>query len=440
MEAGDHEGGRSVGALTRNAMSRTELQVPQIGCAFGRHAIRHCLVQAPEHDVGQHMADRRSRDHGAGVRRIDDRVVGRGHLDGVERAGIVRDFRRDDAFDAEGRIGLGVAHRTVDAEIRGAGGALEIDEDFAVADCQRGAEVDGRVVAVDAHLAAPAAFRQRVDCLLHRGPAVPDDMGAQVIQCIEVILLHHPDEAAAPGLIARHQGVDIALDLHRLAHIGADQGEQPFIHRAGPRERHDRNEQSFVIDLFAVGGEPDAADVDDMAGAGEQGDHRPILERRRDDRQVVQVAGSLPRVVGDVDVAFLHAPGRKHVEEMDDRPGHGIDVSRRTGHRLGQHLSFEVEHAGGNVARLAGRGAERGPDQRLRLFLDDGQQPRPHDLVADVAHAILGHCVGSCLVRTICPSVLIVAVKPSVTSVDVSSSTITDGPAMVAPGCRSSRG
>ena len=42
-----------------------------------------------------------------------------------------------------------------------------------------------------------------------------------------------------------------------------------------------------------------------------------------------------------------------------------------------------IEHAGGEVAGLARRGAEAGAHQRLRLLLDDRDQPVPHDLLAD---------------------------------------------------------
>jgi hypothetical protein len=44
-------------------------------------------------------------------------------------------------------------------------------------------------------------------------------------------------------------------------------------------------------------------------------DSRP-LERRRDDGDVVQVAGAFPRVVGDVDIAFEHVLTPDAADEM----------------------------------------------------------------------------------------------------------------------------
>ena len=44
----------------------------------------------------------------------------------------------------------------------------------------------------------------------------------------------------------------------------------------------------------------------------------------------------------------------------------------------------ESKTPGRHVAALAGRHRKRGADQRLRLLLDDGQQPVPDDLEADL--------------------------------------------------------
>jgi hypothetical protein len=46
------------------------------------------------------------------------------------------------------------------------------------------------------------------------------------------------------------------------------------------------------------------------------------------------------------------------------------------------------EHAGREVAGFARRCAEGGADQRLRLFLDHGEQAAPHELLVDCIHRI----------------------------------------------------
>src|SRR3546814_6375859 len=88
-----------------------------------------------------------------------------------------------------------------------------------------------------------------------------------------------------------------------------------------------------------------AADVDEMAGAGEQRHRLALPEGRGDDRQVVQMAGALPRIVGDEGVALAHRRDGKAVDEVLYRQRHGVDVAGRPGDRLRQHAAFSVEDA-----------------------------------------------------------------------------------------------
>ncbi len=87
-----------------------------------------------------------------------------------------------------------------------------------------------------------------------------------------------------------------------------------------------------------------------------------------------------PGIIGDVMVARPHGRERVGLQKMPDRIRHRIHVSRRAGHRLRQHPAAIVEHAGGEIARLTHRCAERGANERLRLLFDDRNQPAPHDL------------------------------------------------------------
>ena len=216
---------------------------------------------------------------------------------------------------------------------------------------------------------------------------------AKHVEVVQAEFAHHRDQPAAADFVARDQRVDIADHLHRFAHVGSDHRQQVFVHFAGASQAQQRNEQTLVPDLPAFRRLADPAHVHQMRRAGEQRDDAAVHEGRRHDHKVVQVAGAFPRIVGDVDIAFLHVGDREHLQEMPDRRGHRVDVPRRSGHRLGQHPPAQVEHAGGDVARLPRRGAERGPHQRLALLLDHREQPVPHDLhidfgdVATAAHA-----------------------------------------------------
>ena len=86
---------------------------------------------------------------------------------------------------------------------------------------------------------------------------------------------------------------------------------------------------------------------------------------------------------------------------MADRGGHGVYVAGRAGHRLGDHAALGVIDAGREVAGFAGDGAEGRAQQRLRLFLDDGDQAVPHDLGADGAR---GHRLDHWPVTVLAPA------------------------------------
>ena len=95
--------------------------------------------------------------------------------------------------------------------------------------------------------------------------------------------------------VAADQRVDVALDLHRLAHVGADDAHHALVHHAFAHQRQQRQEQAFVEDLPAVRRLPQPADVDDVRGAGEQRHQLALVEGGRGDDDVVEMAGALPR-------------------------------------------------------------------------------------------------------------------------------------------------
>ena len=125
-------------------------------------------------------------------------------------------------------------------------------------------------------------------------------------------------------------------------------------------------------------------------------------------------------------------------EEVADGAGHRVDVAGRAGHRLGQHVALEVEHAGREVARLARRGREAGADQGQRLLLDDRDQAVPHQLQADGREGIV-EAHGYTFSIRMAPIGLILAAKLLGTMVVVSSSAMTAGPGTKLPIERSAR-
>src|SRR5690606_1365868 len=153
----------------------------------------------------------------------------------------------------------------------------------------------------------------------------------------------------------------------------------------------ERNVEPFHEDVGRVRAETDAADVHQVAGAGEEPYELALVEAGGGDDEVVEVPGAEPGVVGDVGVAGLHVLEPEMLDEMLHRLGHGVDVAGGACHGLRQHAAFPIEYTRGQIAGLAHHGGERGPEERLRLLLDDGDQAVPHDLQLDVAGQSLRH-------------------------------------------------
>ena len=74
-------------------------------------------------------------------------------------------------------------------------------------------------------------------------------------------------------------------------------------------------------------------------------------------------------------------------QEMRDRLRHRVDVPGVPVTACASMRPSRVENAGREIARLARRRAESGPQQRLRLLFDDRDQAVPHHLHVDVGDA-----------------------------------------------------
>ncbi len=93
---------------------------------------------------------------------------------------------------------------------------------------------------------------------------------AEPVEIGDLEFVHHLDQPPAALVVARGAGIDVALDLQRLAHVGAHEPQQILVHAALAGERHDRDRQPFLEHLAAVRAHAEPADIDDMDGVGEQ--------------------------------------------------------------------------------------------------------------------------------------------------------------------------
>ena len=62
---------------------------------------------------------------------------------------------------------------------------------------------------------------------------------------------------------------------------------------------------------------------------------------------------AFPRVICDVNIARREIFAANSAHEMGHRIGHGIDMPRGAGDRLGQHPTLRIIDPGGQIAGLA---------------------------------------------------------------------------------------
>ena len=110
----------------------------------------------------------------------------------------------------------------------------------------------------------PASLGQVGDLFKHRPARARDDVLAGFFQIGEGKLLHHLGKPAAADRVAHCQRVQVANDLIRLAHIGADNGHDCLGRLAAFKKRQDRNAQPFFKYLAGVRPKAPTANIHHM--------------------------------------------------------------------------------------------------------------------------------------------------------------------------------
>ncbi len=264
--------------------------------------------------------------------------------------------------------------------------AVEVDIDAVFADAERASQVDRLVISVDAHAVLPRALRQLANFVEHGVAGVIDDHVGDGSHVLEAEFVEHLDEPVGAGLVAGRQRIQVTRRRDGIAYVRTQDVEQCLVGLASAEQVADRQVDAFLEDLRAVGPEAEAADVGDVRGGREQRNRLAAVKHGRDNGEVIEMPGAVPRVVRHEHVAGLERVDRMLVEEEADTRRHRVDMAGRAGHGLGEHASSCVEHARGKIARFANRRRERRAHQRLCLFLDDGEQAVPHDLQVDAVH------------------------------------------------------
>ena len=165
------------------------------------------------------------------------------------------------------------------------------------------------------------------------------------------------------------------------------------------------------ISRVRPGAEP--TNISQVACTGEQC-YGPAVEKTGScNNEIVEVTCPHPGIVSNKSVALVHGLNRKMIKKMFYRFRHRIDVAWRPSHRLGIHPSVEPKNASGKITAFPHNRAERSMHKGLSLFLDDGDQPVPHDLQTDgVQTGHFHHSLSPFRSKTIYPFPAMQAPKP----------------------------
>ncbi len=320
---------------------------------------------------------------------IQDAILRSNDAEWQERIVVIWNIGCDRDLHAVARISRRIDDRAIDALRARPRSTVEVSKDMILAHIEAHGDIDRRAVAINPHRVGIGTLRQCGNPFDRRVIAALEDEFAERLQIVELELFHHIHQAAMADLVAGRQRIDVTNDLMALAHIIVQDVDEVLVDLATLGKLHDRNEDALFINLVRIRPKTAATDIDHVCRAGEISDKRAVAEARRNDGEVVQVAGPFPRIVGDIDITFEDVLRPDIADEVTDGFRHGVDMAGRTGDRLGDHQAAAIEDAGGQVARFTYAGRESRADEGDGLLFDDGDQPVPHDL-----HVNVGKCIG----------------------------------------------
>ena len=181
----------------------------------------------------------------------------------------------------------------------------------------------------------------------------------------------------SPHIIPRLLRVQIADYLIRLAHICPHNGDQIAIDLPLAKQFHNRDIQTLFIHLTRTGSQRATANIHCMAGIGKP-PHPPVpIKNGRNNRNIVQMPRSQPRIIGEQTIAGFQRINRIRLHKMPHAIRHRIDMPRRSRHRLRQHIARAVKHPRRQIASLAHHRCKRSVHQCCCLLIHNRNKAIP---------------------------------------------------------------
>jgi hypothetical protein len=168
-----------------------------------------------------------------------------------------------------------------------------------------------------------------------------------------------------------------------IAHVLGQQREQVLVGDACAEQLHRRDLDALLEDLARMQRVLGAADVADMADRTDETDQAAVAEHRGEHRDIEEMAGAEPRIVGDQHVARHQRLGRVLRQERLHGSRQAEIEHRHGARRVHQRLALGVEQLAGEILCFRDDQREGRADHREPHLVDHGDEPAPHDLQRD---------------------------------------------------------
>ena len=223
------------------------------------------------------------------------------------------------------------------------------------------------------------AVGDRGDRLAHRLLGTALQHGGERFEIVDAVLAHERGQALGADRVRGDEGMHVAQHLRGIAHVLGEQREQVLVRHARAEQLHRRDLDAFLENLACLERVLRAADVAHVTDRADEADELTIAEHRRQRRDVEQVPGAEPRIVGDQHVARHQRLGGIFREQRLHGTREAEIEHRHRARRVHQRLTLRVEQLAGEILRFRDDERERRADHGEPHLVHDGDEPAPHD-------------------------------------------------------------
>ena len=322
--------------------------------------------------------------HGIGEIAIQDAAAGRRDVDRLEEALVVRYLRRQRALEGihgGGESGVVDAVDRTQAGLGRRAGVVHVD--VVAGDADDGMQMHALDVPVDIQPEFVRAVRQGLDAAAHQRFGAAVDDARQRHQIVHGVIEQELAQAADADLMGPDDGPDIPQHQFGDAAVLADDVEEECVGLARGIDFRRRDPNAFGEHVVGFDVAPVSADVREMGHGPHERDGRALMEDRRQQNVVGQMARADPGIVGAEHVAFLQGLQRIGLQQASGRAReHDAEIGRREP-GLAQGIPVPIHQDAGEIPAFAHDGGEGGLDRREIDLVHDRDQALPLDLQAD---------------------------------------------------------